>query len=528
MKTRSKGIVCLERFAQLFALTGLALSSPLLNIIKDGPEFFVNRRALPADIITTVIGVVVIPPLVLFLIEAVARLAGRRVASIVHYMFIAVLVALVVVSLLAHHADIAGTAAVALGVVAGVIVSVLVARSSAAQTWLAFVSVLTVISVATFASTEGVANLLSPHSTTSDRDRFTETSKTPVAVLIFDEFPLNGLLNQQLEIDEYRFPNFAALAKESTWFRRAAAVNQFTPIALPAILSGRMPRSTKQLPIVENYPANLFTILSRSHAVTAYEPFTKLCPDDVCRKEKRRESRETRLRLIFWDLVAVYLNYAAPRDLELGIPDIDGKWGDFWSETSADWEAPNFSRSGRVESFQRFVKSIKPSEKPPLIFAHVIIPHMPHQFVPSGAIYPPGIVGGYVRDRWVDDPALIQIGYQQFLLQLGAADRVLGWFIERLKEIGVYDNALVVVVADHGASFQPETYRRGNVNHNAFYEDVMSIPLFIKRPGVAQGNVSDQHAQTIDVLPTILDLLGLNYQLTFDGVPLFNPDARNR
>jgi hypothetical protein len=519
----SSRTVWVERAAQLVALTGLGISTPLLNILKDGPEFFVNRRVFPFDIVSLVALLVLVPPMVLLLVEAVARLAGARVARLVHGVCVAILTAIVLVPLCASSLALSGEQSVTLAAIGGVLVAICVARFAAAGRWLSFLSVLVAFSVCTFFTSDGVWTLLFPKAASSD-DGFTKKSDTPVVMLILDEFPLNGLLNDQLEVDPERFPNFAALQRDSTWFRNAAAVNQFTPIALPAILSGKMPKSLKQLPTVESYPANLFTILARSHAVTGYEPFTRLCPEDVCAKKVRRTSWRGRIKFMLSDLAAVYLNYAVPSDLDLGVPNIDGKWGDFWEETSGDWDAPNFSRGGRVESFRRFINGLRVTgDKPPFIFAHIILPHMPHQFVSSGRMYAPGVIQGYVKDQWSADPALIQFGYQQFLMQLGATDRLLGQFVQKLKELGIYDKALFIVVADHGASFQAHTHRRGDVQHPAFYEDVMSIPLFIKLPGEgSKGVISEKPAQTIDIVPTVLDLLGLDYKLSLDGAPLFS------
>jgi len=512
----------IERALQLFALTGLAASSPLLNILHDGPEFFVNRRALPGDIVSLVAILLIVPPLFLLVLESCARVVGAGFSRCVHYACVAILVSLVMVPLIGSL-GLSGWAPIALSIPVGIGVALGVALFSTASKWVAFLSLLSVVSAGNFFLSDGIQTLVSPHQEQRESS-YTKSSATPVVVLVFDEFPLNGLLNKELQIDAQRFPNFAALAKDSTWFRNAAAVNQFTPIALPAILSGRMPRSLKQLPTAESYPTNLFTILGRSHAITAYEPFTRLCSDDLCGKKNRRTSWRGRMRLMLLDLGAVYLNYIVPEDLDLGVPNIDGKWGDFWSENAADWDAPGFSRGDRIESFRRFIRRLKiPADRPPFIFAHIILPHMPHQFVPSGRMYAPGLIDGYVRDRWVEDQARRQVSYQQFLMQLGATDRLVGDFIDRLKELGIYDRAVLVAVADHGISFQPGTHRRGDISHEAFYDDVMNIPLFIKRPAGEPGGVSDKLAQTVDIVPTILALLGLDYNIDFDGKALFNP-----
>lgn len=524
----SPRLVAFRRGAQLLALTGLAISSPLLNILGDGPEFFVNRRVFPLDIVSLAAVLVIVPPIALLVLEGVARIFGRVFSTVTHGVFVTLLAATALTPMLSAHVFSSGPVALLASGLAGLLIAVCVTRYSAAGTWLSCMAALTIFSVVNFLRGEGVSTLLSPQKITQENG-FTKHSETPVVVLIFDEFPLNGLLDKNRQIDGLRFPHFAALAKDSIWYKNAAAVNQFTPIALPAILSGKMPRSLKQLPTAESYPVNLFTLLARSHAVRAYEPFTKLCPDDLCGRKKRRTSWRGRMKAMIKDLTAVYLNYVIPSDVEVGVPNIDGKWGDFWDETNANWDAPNFSREGRVESFRRFVQSLKaPTDKAPFIFVHVILPHMPHQFLPSGKMYATGVLQGYVKDRWSEDPELRRISYQQFVMQLAATDRILGEFVTKLREIGVYDRAVFVAVADHGMSFQPRTHRRGDLGHPAFYDDVMSVPLFVKLPGTGKGAISERHAQTIDVVPTVLDALGLDYNVSFDGASLLREDLPDR
>ena len=62
------------------------------------------------------------------------------------------------------------------------------------------------------------------------------------------------------------------------------------------------------------------------------------------------------------------------------------------------------------------------------------------------------------------------------------------------------------MVADHGVSFRlghdRRLVRRGNV------EDLAPVPFFLKAPGQRGGRISDRRLQTIDVLPTIADIVG--------------------
>src|SRR2546422_587464 len=80
-------------------------------------------------------------------------------------------------------------------------------------------------------------------------------------------------------LDAERYPNFAALARTSTWYRSATTVEWLTEVATPAILTGiRPPPHKKLLPIYADHPNNIFTLLGRSYRVRAVESLTHMCP----------------------------------------------------------------------------------------------------------------------------------------------------------------------------------------------------------------------------------------------------------
>ena len=105
--------------------------------------------------------------------------------------------------------------------------------------------------------------------------------------------------------------------------------------------------------------------------------------------------------------------------------------------------------------------------------------------------------------------------YQRCLLQVGFVDRLVGTLVERLRETGIYDSSLVVITADHGASFRPGDSRRTVTPAN--HADIMPVPLFIKYPHQQQGGIDDRNAQTIDILPTIAQVLKVKTGWKFDG-----------
>jgi Sulfatase len=121
---------------------------------------------------------------------------------------------------------------------------------------------------------------------------------------------------------------------------------------------------------------------------------------------------------------------------------------------------------------------------------------------------------------------LVAQSYQRHLLQLGFADRIVGELIGQLERVGLYDRVMIVVVADHGATFRPGLPRRDYTERSA--GDIMRVPLFIKfPPGVSTDairtsdiggqRVSDMNVQTIDIAPTVAQVAGVQVPWPTDG-----------
>jgi hypothetical protein len=138
------------------------------------------------------------------------------------------------------------------------------------------------------------------------------------------------------------------------------------------------------------------------------------------------------------------------------------------------------------------------------------------QYLPSGRAYYPPHDFGLVDNFWTAEPWWVIQGYQRHLLQLALADRLLGELLDRLEAEGLYDAALVIVAADHGASFWPGQSRR-NPSDMEHPEDVLAVPLLVKTPGQREGRRSLRDVTTLDILPTIADALGIAIPWQIDG-----------
>ncbi len=84
--------------------------------------------------------------------------------------------------------------------------------------------------------------------------------------------------------------------------------------------------------------------------------------------------------------------------------------------------------------------------------------------------------------------------------------------------MGLYDRALLVVLADHGIAFKPGASQRWASPGNVL--DISNVPLFVKYPKQRQGGVDRRHARVVDVVPTIADVLDVDIPWHVDGESL--------
>jgi len=190
---------------------------------------------------------------------------------------------------------------------------------------------------------------------------------------------------------------------------------------------------------------------------------------------------------------------------------------------------PRFrSQLGRVATFRQFTRDIAATDGPALHFLHVMLPHTPWRFLPSGSTYEPyRRHGDRAGHRWPESDWWVVEAWQRHLLQVGFVDRLLGELLEHLDEIGLYDRCLLVVTADHGMGFWPGESGR-ELDETRHPEDILSIPLFIKRPGEHRSEPSLANVELIDVLPTIVEVLGAEPGWHFDGCSVFDATCPER
>jgi len=142
-----------------------------------------------------------------------------------------------------------------------------------------------------------------------------------------------------------------------------------------------------------------------------------------------------------------------------------------------------------------------PGAAPWFAWAHLFDPHAPY-----------------------DAPAEYRGGRSAYDAEVAYTDAMLGAFLARLGDAHALDRTLVVVTADHGESLG----EHGETTHGLFaYDATLSVPLIVSAPRMAARTV-DTPVSHIDLMPTILDLVGVGLEAPVDGQSLARAPSPDR
>ena len=92
---------------------------------------------------------------------------------------------------------------------------------------------------------------------------------------------------------------------------------------------------------------------------------------------------------------------------------------------------------------------------------------------------------------------------------------MLGRVLDQLNNDGLFDSSMIVVTSDHGVSNRPNEFRRRATLTN--FEDILSIPLFIKYPNQKEQETNEIPASSIDIIPTIAEVINADLHRLFSS-----------
>jgi hypothetical protein len=518
--------------ASVVVLFVLGVAQPLLDLLGRNAEFFLARAAPSVDIVILAVGLTFIIPLLIgFAVLGIAMI-HQTTGRIVHAVILMILGGILVLQIieLTAMADWPAWVEITLATLAGLFIAIGFYKYDSVRSIGRYASLapFAVLGLFLFASATSQLVFSSP-ATAARPAEVSVGNAVPVVFLAFDEFPVASLMDAEGNLQEDLYPNFARLAHDGVWYPNAVTVQQQTEQSYPTILSGVNAPEGK-IPNASDYPFTLFTLLADSYDLRVQEAVTDLCPEYACENTSRTTlPLIQRWKSLFSDLRVVSGHLFLPNDLTGSLPAIDSSWSNFSGGENSDFDIiERFQEvvydGDRLDRLDQFLNGIEPqAEEPTFNFIHSLLPHVPWSYLPSGQTYPkPGRAPGTVSPGWGDDEWLVDQAYQQHLVQVQFVDTYVGEVIDELKAEGIYDDALIVVLADHGVTVRPDTYHRRHATEETI-GDVAAIPLFIKYPNqVGAGIVDDYRVETIDILPTIADVLDVNVPWSVDGTSLFS------
>lgn len=510
-----------------------AVSGPLLDLYGRNPEVFVANRASSWQIVLFAGFVVFAVPIAAAVVLALARLVGPKTLSAVYMVLMGLggwLVGLVIARQLVPESNVA---APVVALMAALVVLGLTARFESLLVWFSLSVIAVLVMFLGFSPTaplvweqpeigDAVARVGNPSS---------------VLFLHLDEFPVASIMEPDGTINEQLFPSFARLADEGTWYRNAFSASIATSQSVPATLTGRL-GGEGLAPSVVDHPENLFTLLGGVYEMHVIEWTAELCPEEICEDFAGRAP--ARFASILGDATVVYGHLTLPARWRNELPSIENAWKGFLGQgrpTPFGVEVEGYDvpeteeRSKWIDWLERIGRGIFPDAPPTLHYAHVESPHVPWRVNPSGTHYErperysevDGVEGSGI---WRSDPGFTRLALQRHLYQIGFLDSMLGSLLNRLEATGNWDDTLIVVTADHGASFEPGEHRRWPYEDNR--AELYRVPLFLKYPGQEEGEIRDEPAFAIDLLPTIVDELDVDTDWTFDGMSLRGVEGTSR
>jgi arylsulfatase A-like enzyme len=150
--------------------------------------------------------------------------------------------------------------------------------------------------------------------------------------------------------------------------------------------------------------------------------------------------------------------------------------------------------------------------------ASVPVPELREEDLAGKPSYYRDCYEGYVRNGRQPDEEALRRHIASCYDQMRFVDKQFGRIVETLKEFGIWDNTIVLFVADHGLSLNDHFQWR----HGPFLiDEVIRIPMIWHVPGLASpGRSTDGLIEQVDIMPTILDLCGISDPGTTQGESL--------
>jgi arylsulfatase A-like enzyme/Tfp pilus assembly protein PilF len=173
------------------------------------------------------------------------------------------------------------------------------------------------------------------------------------------------------------------------------------------------------------------------------------------------------------------------------------EYENFWGERTVEKNALFFDERPAEHVNAAILPWLRKNrDKPFFLWVHYWDPHQPH--IPPAPF----------KEVFATDLYQGEIAY---------ADAALGQLLRELEPGGVAERTVVVMTADHGEGLE----EHNEATHSLLcYDGTLHVPLIMAGPGVAAGKRVTDRVGTVDIVPTVLELLGVPAPADLQGRPL--------
>ena len=306
--------------------------------------------------------------------------------------------------------------------------------------------------------------------------------------IIFDEFSLVQSLEGG-EFDVNVVPNLAKFSRTSTWYPHARTLFTSTERAIPALLLGKKDAIDFYHYFIANFDSkNYFSFMARSMDVYILGYRLPYC------HAFQQVAQRCRIHL---DAGFADYGHLARNVWRRAVPGA-------LRNTKIGKKLPSLILS-QPDSLYRQERAITRAlsmgqtfDHPTFTYIHEALPHFPYRFTSNGDIRQMAYEYGPDKGLSHDELEEMQQFYRE---QMTYVDSLFEEFIAQLKAKKLYDQSFIVVMSDHGTSFDPKKPGRDTLGH----EQVDRVPFLIKSPGQTQGVVNPRPVHTAEFFQILLD-----------------------
>jgi len=201
-----------------------------------------------------------------------------------------------------------------------------------------------------------------------------------------------------------------------------------------------------------------------------------------------------------------------------GFAEVHELWGNRWVIHRSTIDSAPFANDRIATEVKSWLAQNR--QRRFFLWVHFLDPHGPYK-------PPAGFAGRFGQDElyreqqtpvpeelipwWIEDERSTTLGdyVANYDGEIASTDAAVGEILGELERLGLGRKSLVVLTADHGESLGEHRYF---FQHGKFlYDDCLRVPLIMRLPGrIPAGRRVSAHVGLIDLLPTILDLLGVD------------------